>query len=220
MAEPTRFNALVEILTITHTTTLPEDCRPYNTRTGKQTKTVKTEGLLTQLQTATTPTNRKNGGTGNKLQLPVDAGAVDLLRQLTKEINQAWQDVNPQTTHNPHNAPQTTLRQWAATQPDTNDTFNGYRTDDWLRSMVQRITEYLDPQRTADLNGTCINCDTAKITTNKNGETIQETALYFLLDRNTGEIQELRCRSCNKHWGRTQLEEIAHQMENLQYPPA
>lgn len=206
------FHEMVEALTQDHVVVLPEGDEPISIATGQSSRFQTVPGLLQQLSQAAVGGNgnrRSGGGASSKATIPIDAGAIDLLECITGEIVHAWRDAHPQAKVLPFGDPWKWLRQWAATRPDANDTINGYRVDDWLASMVQRISDYFDPPRHREVTGACPSCGEMHVMVERDEETYRESALVIILDRHTGESQALRCRACGDSWDRGQIERVA-----------
>lgn len=205
------FDDLVEELTATHVVVLPVGDEPIQLATGRPSRFVKVEGLLQQLAEAVLGNHdsSRSGSRSSSPALPIDAAAIDLLDEITYEIAEAWRAVHPEAAVMPFRSPEVLLRQWAATRPDANDVFNGWRTDDWLRSLVQRITDFFDPPRLREVTGQCPACEVAVVDFERGGEHFREPALVIVLDRRTGESQALKCRACGESWDRSQIERVA-----------
>lgn len=180
------------------------------------------QGLLQQLREAIFGGMEGGGSSaGYGSRPPIDASAVDLLEEITRQATQALASVSPTPT--PFGHAEDYVRLWAGqadetqlftvTAPATGD--NGVIFDERFemtgyalaKKWVDRIERFFNPPVTAEICAPCPkpDCGARYVYRVKDGEHTQSAAVTMLRDRETGETLEARCGGCGASWGRAEL---------------
>lgn len=188
--------------------------------------------LLEQLREAIFGGMEKTGGSGSKAKLPISESAVDLYELIDTQVTEAWAAFTgrvPTITR-----PETLLAEWAAgvqadtivtvTRPEQHDRWDEaknrnvpfvirvrteYTAADLAAQWVATIEDFLNPERTREIQGACIHCGASKVSRRKDGETVLAPALVFRRDRDTDRTLDARCLNCGTVWPPSQFEYLA-----------
>lgn len=205
----------------------------YEHRDGKQFLTH--IGLLQQLREAVFAGMETTGGSsafGSKP--PMDAGAEDLLNEITIQASEALAAVSNLPT--PYGHAESYVRLWAGqTHADRLVGVSSRVTDHGiteleahaagvtrvyrettattsyklLQSWVERIEGFFNPPSGAEIQAACPNCGQRYVHKQKDGQHVQSSALNFIRDRDTGATLEAKCSACKRSWPPAEFERLA-----------
>lgn len=200
------------------------------------TEVLTTHGLIQQLRSAIEQ-GREAGGASSSFgsRPPIDAGAADLLREIGGQARVALQAATGQPA--PFGGPEKHIRLWAAAVNESTPVTVFFRrqvpdrvVDQWIRDgvsdrvavskeptlltakklvkhWIDRIEGFFYPPDTREIKAPCPICDERFVYREKDGETVQSSALTFV--REGGEIVDARCAACGLRWAPTQFEWLA-----------
>lgn len=182
-------------------------------------KFAKADGLLKQLRDAIFNSGDKGATAGNKAKLPINAPALDLLTLIDRQIAEVWGAVTGRIPNADRS--EKLLTEWAnAIQPEklvtvsspemVNDvviwTKAEHTPDALLSKWTRQIEELFDPPRTAPNPNACISCGEREVWRKRDGESVRQTALILIIDRETDKATSLRCQACGISWSADQFE--------------
>lgn len=217
------FLTLLDRLTKAHNVTIQRD---HGTETHEQ------NGLLQQLREAMFTGMETMGGSAQfGSRPPIDAGATDLLTEITEQATQVLAEVSKTVT--PFGHAETYVRLWAAAvredqlfttltratvdDPDQHwaDTHSGsvitvknqYTAYRLLEKWVDRIEDFFNPVWTREIPANCPdeNCRARYVYRRKDGHMTASAALNIIRDRVTGISIEAKCSACGRTWPRNQF---------------
>lgn len=195
---------------------------------------VSTVGLLQQLREAVEVGREgSGGGSGFGSRPTVDAGAADLLLEVTGEAREAYRAVLGAP---PVAMVESLIRRWAAVVNESTlvrvrvrEQFPDDVVDEWRRRgvhreavfetvleltaaslvkrWVHRIEGFFNPVETREIKAPCPSCGERWVFRVRDGERVQVPALGFV--RAGGVISEARCAGCGVRWSRDQFEWLA-----------
>lgn len=209
------FNHLIDLLTLDTPTYMRRDA-------GMELHTK--QGLLEQLREAIFGGMEGGGSSaGYGSRPPIDASAVDLLDEITKQASQALAAVSNLPT--PYGHAESYVRLWAGQADDTHlyavtamaTTDKGVVFEERFemtgyalaRRWVDRVEGFFNPPVPAEITAPCPKCHQRYVYRIKEGVEIRSSALNMLRDRETGNTIEARCSNCGVVWAREDLEALA-----------
>jgi hypothetical protein len=166
---------------------------------------------------------------------PIDAGALDLLNEITTQATEALAAV----THAPPGLAHAEeyIRQWAGQTTDSQRVMVtskstvddpathagqqapfrpvvfGERIELTALQLAQqwcaRIDDYFNPPSAREIPFPCPNCSERYHHRMRDGQHIRSCALNFIRDRQTGNIIEARCSACATTWAPDMFERLA-----------
>lgn len=211
------FNQMVEMLTTEH---------PGFVKTDDGMVLKKQPALLVQLRQAVYSGMEGTGGTSSfGSKPPIDAGAVDILDEITRQAAEALATVDSRPT--PYGHAEAYVALWAAaTQEDAHLVVTKRATSltdppvafderidttafGLLAMWVHRITGFFSPPVIREIKEPCPQCGIRYLDVVKDGQQIQTSAFNFLCDRETQETLEARCNHCGATWSRAEFAFLA-----------
>jgi hypothetical protein len=202
------------------------------------TEILTSDGLLTQLRRAVVQGMEPGGSSSFGSRPPIDAGAQDLLREISGQARVALQAATGQPA--PFGVAEKHVRLWAAAvNESTMVTVYARRqvpdevVDRWLKDgvtdelavvkeplqlsawrlvkhWIDRIEGFFYPPDTREIKAACPVCDERWVYREKDGQTVQTPAMMFI--RVEGEVTEARCFACGLKWFPAQFEWLAQQI--------
>lgn len=195
-------------------------------------KLVTSNGLLEELRVAVFA-GMENGGGGSSFgsKPPIDAGAMDLLNEITTQATEALAQVDKRPT--PFGQAEHYVALFSAavqeetmvtvtasdTLPDDVETAVGapraYRRKveataiNHLRRWVSQIESFFNPPALGEIKSPCPSCGIEFTWKSSDGLATPTRVLNFHRDRATGETQSAKCSNCGVEWGPSQFEHLA-----------
>lgn len=217
------FLDLVDQLTKPHPVTIERD-------SGVEIHTE--DGLLQRLREAVFGGVGGSGGSQLGSKLPMDAAALDILELITDQAAQLLAQVDPRPT--PYGHAEKYVALWAAaaredqlftvtvreTLPDDADPDVKKRVFTsslqltafgFVCKWVGLVRQYFDPPSPAGIPNACPvpECGERYVYRYVDGQRIQQPALAFEKDRNTGATLQARCSACGATWPRDRFLHLA-----------
>ncbi|WP_308491041.1 DUF7341 domain-containing protein [Microbacterium terrisoli] len=154
-----------------------------------------------------------NSGRGHRSKLPLQAAALDLYTDIDTEITVCWAE-QFELVPGPERLEQMLARWAAKIDDDTIVTVNGrdMYAKDAVKGWEQRIRDYFDPPRMAEIQSPCVSCGERYVYRWVDGENVRSSALGFRRDRDTGETLDARCAACGVVWTPAQFKFLAEQI--------
>lgn len=194
------------------------------------------DGLLQQLRAAVFADMNSTGGSSSfSSRSPIDAGAVDLLEEITDQATQVLALVSKTVT--PYGHAEHYVRLWAGqtfpqqsfkvssrrTVPNAEQiwdegppyrsvvetVFAEYTAEQLLFRWVTRVESFFNPPVSAEIPAPCPYCEARYVYRTKDGHTVRSSALNFSRDRTTGDTLAARCSECGVVWNPSQFEMLA-----------
>lgn len=169
--------------------------------------------LLSQLRDAISGGMESTGGSSTmKSKLPISAAALDLYMTIDREIASAWAAAFQKVPN--ADKPETLLAEWGAwADADTIVEVAGrtYYAPDAVALWGERITDFFDPPRLAEINAECPmpDCGNRYVYSHIDGEEIRSSALRFNRSRYTGQTLDARCVACGTVWQPSEFDRLA-----------
>ena len=191
---------------------IEELTRPYPTvlaRDNGEVEVTWLDPLLKQLREAVFGGKESTGGvSGFESKLPIDAAALDLLTDITREASELLVHVTQQPIGLGH--VEDYVAEWAAhTNADTlflvkvrddSRDMSGIEIAQWWR---QRVINFFEPPRIQPIKAECPECGALK-------EPGSNTyVLQIRKERTTGIVMEASCSQCHCRWDRSEITELA-----------
>lgn len=182
-------------------------------------------GLLQQLREAVfSGMENTGGGASFGSKPPMDAGAQDLLNEITVQASEVLAAVSHQPT--PYGHVESYVRLWAGQTTDsalfsvsTRTTDHGiseleahrlevtrvytataqYSAYNLLAEWVARIEGFFNPPSTREIKAPCPVCEVQYTYRTKDGETVKSPSFNFIRDE-TGTTIEAKCSACGSSW--------------------
>jgi predicted RNA-binding Zn-ribbon protein involved in translation (DUF1610 family) len=181
-------------------------------------------GLLEQLRQAMFGGMEGTGGSSSfGSKPPIDAGALDLLNEITEQATVVLAAVTGKPT--PFGQAEDYVREWSentaeekqyvVTSPATTsagavfDERYEYTAYNLAKRWVQRVEDFFEPPRSREVKAPCPSCSERYVYRLKDGEVIQSPAVNIRIDRETGVSIDARCSNCGNEWPRSQFEVLA-----------
>lgn len=203
------------------------------------TEVLTTDGLLTQLRRAVAQ-GMESGGASSSFgsRPPIDAGAQDLLREISGQARVALQTATGLPA--PFGPAEKHVRLWAAAVNEstmvtvlTRRQVPDRVVDGWMKAgvtdrravfkeplqlsawrlvkhWIDRVEGFFFPPDTREIQAACPVCDERWVYRDRDGQTVQTPALMFIRDE--GEVTEARCFACGLKWSPSQFEWLAQQI--------
>jgi hypothetical protein len=168
-------------------------------RDGGHTSTHTAPSLLDQLRDASGHSGETGHSAGGGTRIPIDAGALDLLAEITTGAVDAHDRAleHSQPSIEDHlRAAIALAEQWH--EPGDIDWLTG-----WLQHWRRAIADQFDPRPRWHLAEACPACHATVAYREHSGEEVRVPAL--LVDNTTG----ADCQACGAHWAPEQLEQLA-----------
>lgn len=207
---------------------------PVTVHTDDGPRFIRVPGLLQQLRDEVFGSMESGAVSGNRQRLPLNAPALDQYELIDRQIAEVWANA----FHRVPNADKAErlLAEWAAyIGAETLVTYSvpeQYKLPsrrygvielvrmreytctalNLLRRWVHAIETLFDPPRTAEIAAACIQCGERKVKRPKDGVLVDQTALVFIRDRETGESREARCLACGASWFPAQFMYLAEKI--------
>lgn len=168
-------------------------------RDGGHTTEHTAPSLLEQLADAGGHSGETGHSSRSGSRLPIDAGAVDLLVEITTGAS----DLHDKALDHSQLSPVEHIRAVIALAEQWDDVNAVDWATGWLQHWQRAITNQLDPKRRWHLAEACPVCHVHMASTVDSGDTVLVPAL--VVDTTTG----ADCRACGAHWASEQLEQLA-----------
>jgi len=189
-------------------------------------------GLLEQLRAAMFGGMEGTGGSsafGSKP--PIDAGAYDLLNEITTQAADVLAVVDRRPT--PFGNAEDYVKAWAeltsedkafvvttrATvdnpqpgRPSVYDRASEYTAYQLVEWWSQRIEDFFNPPKSKEIPSPCPRCHERYVVRIKDGEMVRSSALSIQIDRETGISSGARCAVCAAKWERSEFEQLAREV--------
>lgn len=170
--------------------------------------------LLSQLREAIFGGMERGGGSGSTgSRMLVDPTALDLYQDIDRDITEAWVAAFQRVPN--ADRPEALVTEWAAWADDeTIVTIRGREAyaHGWVSFWVQRIEDFFNPPRAAEIQAPCIQCGADHVMRDSDGEQRRDTALHFIRDRVTGTTLRAECAACGTQWQPNQFEYLAEKI--------
>lgn len=169
--------------------------------------------LISQLRGAIFGGMETTGGTSKpQSKLPISAAALDIYMQIDREITAAWVDAFQKVPD--ASQPEALLAQWGAWADPSTIVTVGTRTyyaPDAVNLWEDRITDFFDPPRMAEINAECPmpECGERYVYTLVDGEEVRSSSMRFHRSRTTGQTLDARCLACGNVWQPSQFDRLA-----------
>ena len=202
----------------------------------KGTEVLTSNGLIQQLREAVAE-GREGGGASSAFgsRPPIDASAQDLMLEITGQARQAHEAALGRASA--LKAVESHIRLWAAAVNETTMVtvtarrqYPDEKVDEWRKQGVDRPAVYTEllqleawrlvkhwigrvegfffPPDTREIRGACPVCDERWVYREKDGQTVQVSALMFVRDED-GDITHACCVACGLKWLPAQFDWLA-----------
>ncbi|MHC6175455.1 DUF7341 domain-containing protein [Glutamicibacter sp. X7] len=151
--------------------------------------------LLTELREAVSGSTHEGGGSGAKQRILVNSEALDLLRDIEKEVSERYKE---RYETNGHIRPDDSIKIIGQDQHDPDwDEYLTY----WLQDWAKRIEDLVRPRKVRRLDGTpCPSCEQAVY--GEDRETCLAVDCYTGPDKQLRPVSEwtVECHGCGATW--------------------
>lgn len=193
---------------------------PVTVDTGSGKQIINEDGLLAQLREAFFLGIGGSGGSQKGSKLPIYDSAYDLLTEIETQAAEALSAVDPRPT--PYGHAEDYVKAWSELVDEDRRVIVSIRltlTEGVVVSNPREFTAYtlvytwytrirdlFDPPRKVEITAPCPNCGVRYLERQKDGQQVNEPAMWFRCDRESKAIIDVRCDACTLVWTRPMLE--------------